>query len=179
MSLTEPCGVIKLKDYVEFYCRIQLSSEPEYPQKICQSCSNVIAKFGEFSFQVEQQQKKFDLMIKPNNKASNDTESEENESVVIALETDDLLVEISDDDEDPEELVKSCSVDEDITWFPEEFQQEQFDPYVFSSLEPPIQDQSSNTYNTLSSAKKEAITNKSLSKDNKCQRKVCIKHACS
>lgn len=59
MLLMDQCGSITLKDYVEFYCRLALDSDPNLPQNVCKSCKNLISTFGEFCFKIEEVQHKF------------------------------------------------------------------------------------------------------------------------
>lgn len=94
MLLTEKCGIITLKENVEFYCRLTLDSDPNLPQNVCQSCKNVIAKFGEFCFQVEELQQTFHKL---NNK---DELKEENVIGNNAVETKINSGELDDDGSD-------------------------------------------------------------------------------
>lgn len=58
ISLQKEIGIITFKEFIEFYCRITLDSDPDLPQTVCISCRNSLSQFSEFSYLVEQQQLK-------------------------------------------------------------------------------------------------------------------------
>jgi Zinc-finger associated domain (zf-AD) len=64
ISLSEEIQIITFREFVEYYCRIELDQALNLPQKVCQSCKNSVVKFAEFSYIVDEQQKMFDIKPK-------------------------------------------------------------------------------------------------------------------
>src|SRR5690349_7474734 len=56
ISLQKSIGIVSFKEFVEYYCRITLKSDPDLPQQVCLTCKDSVVKFSEFSYSVETQQ---------------------------------------------------------------------------------------------------------------------------
>lgn len=57
VSLADDIGMeVTFKSFVEFYCRFELDSDTNLPQKICKICKEKVCDFSLFTYIVEEQQ---------------------------------------------------------------------------------------------------------------------------
>jgi Zinc-finger associated domain (zf-AD) len=56
IAMTDVCSMLTFQAFVEFYCRIDLSSDLTLPQRVCVKCRDTLQAFVEFSCDVERNQ---------------------------------------------------------------------------------------------------------------------------
>jgi hypothetical protein len=105
--MTDELSSLPFKQFVEFYCRISLSSSLNLPQRVCQRCKLLISSFVQFSCEVEENQRILDKLhhLEPDPRPVPLDK-------VDSSKTGEQLVEVKPetDDNDPEDLLEELIV---------------------------------------------------------------------
>lgn len=97
-SLDEENEIITFKELIEYYCRIELNSDKNLPQKVCKTCGDLAVMFTHFILKVDQTQTKLQAIKAESVIESTSCNENEKATKKIKLDADaddDLIVEMS------------------------------------------------------------------------------------